>query len=114
LVPLLTFFWVAQVSAQSTVTGNYMLQSCESLMKGLARDQADAFRQGTCSGIADALRQTGTFIEAPFKWCTPDGVTTGQVIRVWVVYMQKHPELLHMHYSDLAFMALSEAWPCKK
>jgi hypothetical protein len=69
------------------------------------------YMEGMCLGIilglADAVR-----LQKPRRFCVPDGVTQGQMVRVVVNYIDRHPETMHLRFSALAFHALKEAWPC--
>jgi hypothetical protein len=44
---------------------------------------------------------------------SPTGVISGQMVRVVVNYIDRHPETMHLRFSALAFDALKEVWPCK-
>jgi hypothetical protein len=46
--------------------------------------------------------------------CLPQGVTTGQALKVLVKYMDDHPEQLHEKTAWVAAKALHEAWPCAR
>jgi hypothetical protein len=43
----------------------------------------------------------------------PDGVTTGQEVRVVIAYIDARPARMHEDFRSLALEALRAAWPCK-
>jgi hypothetical protein len=43
----------------------------------------------------------------------PDGVATGQMVRVVVSYIDARPARMHEPFKGLALEALRAAWPCK-
>jgi Ssp1 endopeptidase immunity protein Rap1a len=98
----------AQEAQQDLRSANYMLPGCENLFKG---DTTLTFRQGVCIGTvvgvafgSDLLRNS----------CIPSaGVTEGQIVRVVITYIHRHPERMHEDFKQLALEALHEAWPCR-
>jgi Ssp1 endopeptidase immunity protein Rap1a len=44
--------------------------------------------------------------------CISDKVRAGQVTGVFLLFTDKHPELLHLHPSILVAQAVAEAFPC--
>ena len=44
--------------------------------------------------------------------CMPNGVTAGQLLRVWIKWANEHPEDLHFEASSLVLNAYIEAFPC--
>ena len=44
--------------------------------------------------------------------CLPEGVTTGQEIRVLLKYLHAHPEQAHLPTAGLVMMAEFDAFPC--
>jgi hypothetical protein len=44
----------------------------------------------------------------------PDGVTNGELTKVVLAYIDKHPEMLHESASYLVFKAVTEAWGFSK
>jgi hypothetical protein len=45
--------------------------------------------------------------------CIPDGVTTGQEVRVFVKWLEAHPEKLHDEAFFLFLDAMKDAFPCE-
>jgi hypothetical protein len=55
----------------------------------------------------------GSSIEGSDRFCPPR-VPPQQAQRVVVLYMEQHPEQLHLDFKVLALRALQQAWPCPK
>lgn len=47
------------------------------------------------------------------RQCIPNGVTTGQEVRVFVKWLEAHPEKLHDEAFFLFFDAMKDAFPCE-
>ncbi|MGE0769209.1 MAG: Rap1a/Tai family immunity protein [Hyphomicrobiaceae bacterium] len=70
-----------------------------------------------CTGYIAALVDThGMHVRygRPSMWCAPDNVTYGQVMKVVVAHLVKNPQQLHFPFSDLATVAMMNAFPCGK
>jgi Rap1a immunity proteins len=52
------------------------------------------------------------FLPPDASSCRPQGVTTGQMVRVVVAYIERRPERMHEDFRRLAIEAWHEAWPC--
>ncbi len=95
-------------------TGNWLLSYC-SAEKGTATYyQKDA----TCHGYIEGISQASIAWE---QWggldsgiCRPDGVTTGQLVRVVLKYLEANPSELHKTSASLVLNALGLAFPCEK
>ena len=75
------------------------------------------YTSGYCMGLVSGVIQTDAFYEitgrqtAPF-FCMPKGVTDGQGVRVFVEYLKKNPQQLHLPSGALVMIALTDAFPC--
>ena len=94
----------APALAQDT-SGNYMLPRCEDAIQPRSTEPGAL----TCTAIISALR----WASPRFSVCSPQGVDTGQAVRVVVAYLRRHPERLHEDFYQLTVDAMHEAWPCK-
>jgi hypothetical protein len=45
--------------------------------------------------------------------CIPEGVSSGQTVRIVVKWLRENPDKLHMPASVLAVAAIRNAFPCK-
>jgi hypothetical protein len=92
-------------------SGSLNVEFCENLL----HKEAINFREGLCAGeIYATMAILGLYgSRMPgLAACIPKGVSFSQGLRVVVVYMERHPELLHRPLAGLAIEALSEAFPC--
>ena len=71
-------------AAADTSSANFMLPSCKSL---LARHVVEDFQQGHCAGLIEGLAFLARRATPPHRSCRPDGVTTGQVVRTIVRWL---------------------------
>jgi hypothetical protein len=76
-------------------------------MKPSYRNADDAFLQGVGAGIVDGLHY------ADVEKCGPKGVTTGQMVRVVVQYIDSQPARLHEDFKKLTVEAMRKARPCQ-
>jgi len=67
----------------------------------------EALDEGICVGMIQGLAYAAPRI------CPPDVYTTGQALRVVVLYIEGKPARLHEDFMALALEALRAAWPCK-
>jgi hypothetical protein len=86
-------------------SGNAFLDPCKSF---ITDEKGDPFLMGLCAATVGTVRWFGPEVGV----CVPKDVTNGQSLRVVVAYLEKHPELTHKDFAGLAWIALSEAWPC--
>jgi hypothetical protein len=65
---------------------------------------------GLCVRFIDGYRQPPS---ANLKLlCPPDGVSNGQLVKVFVKYLDQHPEKLHLPAVQLVYDATNDAFPC--
>ena len=105
---------VARAGADS---GSELLSKC--------KVQTASFDMGYCAGFISAVLDTLNMWEASdvyekrthdkdVRFCLPAEVTNGQIILVFVKYMEDHPEQLHKPANLLLVEALRKAFPCKQ
>jgi hypothetical protein len=115
---LLSLFLCATVHA--TTTGEELLQKC----KGIA-SKPTVYESGFCAGYISAtietlsMWETSDFYskrthEQDAKFCFPDNVDNGQILLVFIKYLEDHPEELHKPANLLFVQAMRKAFPCKK
>jgi hypothetical protein len=99
------------------ITGNMLLPVCEDAIKvdnnnGFAtnyyRSQQQINDQGMCLGYVAAMADLGnqTF------FCVPPNSTYGQDVRIFVKYLNNHPEKLNVDGVSLVYQSLKQAFPC--
>jgi hypothetical protein len=74
------------------------------------------FDGGMCMGFAIGSASTAIRMEAEVgqhaSYCVPGDVTFGEIIPVWIHYLENHPESLAVAPVHTYFSALEEAFPC--
>jgi Rap1a immunity proteins len=99
---------LASPAAADTSSGNYYLPHCQRMVRG----DAD-FLTGACFGQVVAIDDLRDVLLPGLRWCTPEGVTRRQVVRVVVRWMEGNPNQLHLPLWAIAQLALRAAWPCQ-
>jgi Rap1a immunity proteins len=77
------------------------------------------FTSGLCWGAFAAIQEL-----APVRWpngqmmygnaCLPPGSGRDELIRVFLKYMNDHPEQGHQSFAGVILPALIQAYPCKE
>jgi len=75
---------------------------------------ATNFESGYCLGVVKTLMTLGGLLHEKVQSCSPGSARGDQGVRVVLLYMQQHPELLHQSFLILATDALRQAWPCRE
>lgn len=93
-------------------TGNDLLEYCS------AKVDRRPYLNGVCDGYIygthDTLMDMFTSFpkETILHYCPPKEVTTGQIAKVVMKYLEKHPEQLHEKADFLIHKAVQKAFPC--
>jgi hypothetical protein len=87
--------------AEDTESARYMVPHCRD-------DSPDAFMNGFCSGLVDAIFYFGKGI------CAPPQVTHSQKQGAVLQYIDSHPARLNENFKNLALQGMQYAWPCKR
>lgn len=107
-------------------TGMEIQKKCKLLENGNAnasRDDAADLDAGYCAGFMDGVVETEKFWDAfsrieksghPLTFCIPQDVTNGQILQVFLKYLDDHPEELNKPAALLFAEALNKAFPCGK
>lgn len=122
LILLIFVCLCAAASAPAQETGSMILEKCRALDQGNADKPVEV---GFCAGFMTAAhemlgvwragdealsRSHYTLAEA----CIPPEATKGQLVKVFLKYLDDHPELLHERAILLYLTAMQKAFPCKK
>jgi uncharacterized protein YoaH (UPF0181 family) len=108
--------------------GNSLLQSCDLYVQaadGKPISSGDAVQGSFCTGYLTGILDfdiTLSHLENDKSGskgvirhiCVPDGVSTGQAVRIVVKWLRNNPERLHYPASVLALAGLRDAFPCSK
>jgi len=106
---------VAAVPAQTPEliwhSGNAFLSTCA--LAGKTSNELTSAQMGAMSdclpyvrGLDDGIGLLNT------PYCEPDGLTNGQVLRIFVKYINDNPESAHLQTSKLYLLAMEKAFPC--
>jgi Rap1a immunity proteins len=90
--------------------------ACESYVVGFNDGVRSALRIAATKayGLNKTVRWTQDERSARLgNYCLPEGMQTGQAVRVVVKYMEAHPENLHRQPFIVVDSALRDAFPCK-
>jgi hypothetical protein len=92
------------------ISGNVLHDACQA-PKGSAKS---GLCYGFIAGTFDALLTSASTLGSRMSFCTPDGVTLGQVIDITTQYLIAHPEQRQNSASSLVWLSLVKAFPCAK
>jgi Rap1a immunity proteins len=116
------------INEVSAGLGEEVLQSCEAVLRSVKTIEPNRFwvpDEGIpcwhyleavfdMAGLVDKRQCTSVPCRNPLLGiCSPPEVTLIQHIRIFVDGAKKYPQLLHLRASDLAVVALREAFPCQ-
>jgi hypothetical protein len=77
---------------------------------------------GLCYGFLDGWEEAATTFSAiwgadetllSMPYCVPNGVTYRQRARIWLNYLEAHPEQLHLTAGTTYYRSLLAAFPCQ-
>ena len=91
----------APFSAVAKNTGNDLLAICLS---------ESAVCQGYIIGVYEVLSTKSVI--ASHRICTSANITAGEVMRVTIEFLKRHPELMNLTAESLVSQALIESYPC--
>ena len=114
LLPVLAVSAPQMTLAAGGVTGNEVLESCRKFAtEKTATSPKEAYFMGVCSGMMGALIEVGLLLDGMRRFCLPVGVTDRQSTKVFISFLDAHPQRLHEQATSLAVEAFHAAWPCK-
>jgi hypothetical protein len=99
--------------AQDIGSANYMVPACQRFLAPSKSDLAEVFDEGICVGVIRSLMRASGYLTPHLRSCLPSGVTSGQMVRVVLAYIERRPQRMHEDFVFLAIEAAHEAWPCK-
>ncbi|PMZ76949.1 Rap1a/Tai family immunity protein [Pseudomonas sp. FW305-70] len=109
----------AVIAATPRYDGNELLGQCQQYIR--AADGEASFNQvdaGVCAGYVQGVESTVGFYSDDLandaKFCVPNGVTNGQLVRIVVKYLKDNPKQLNLTRTGLVWSALKDAYPCNK
>jgi hypothetical protein len=117
LLPALTH------ASSGAMDGNEMLTKCRPLWADspsvTTKEMLDsAYCGGYIAGVIDS--QTMQFamdgmdhVKGRNRYCRPEEVTNGQVLKVLKKWLDNNPEKLHLRADTIILTAMLEAFPCR-
>ena len=110
---ILTCLVIASPAGAEGLTGNVLYEACTDRDNAANQTICQTWMAGFTSGIfgaqAEAHRRSLTAVT-----CLPNEITPGQTRLIVEKFMKDNPKLLHHPADAIAFVALSEAFPCNK
>jgi|SRR6516162_3053430 hypothetical protein len=82
-------------------------------LQDLCREHAGeclGYIQGAADGFAFAMAHG--WVPTSWKACTPKGVTGNGLVRVFLEFIDNHPEQLSYSAADVVWNAMAAAYPC--
>ncbi|MBB5066131.1 Rap1a/Tai family immunity protein [Granulicella mallensis] len=93
-------------------TGTDLVHECKNYIAMLDNtrnlDSVDLYDAGACYGYIDGITAGLTSMRV----ACPTDAALGTLVRVYLVYMEKHPKTLDFAASAGVYGALQEAYPC--
>jgi len=107
-------------------TGSELLTKCKAFLNSVDKNpnaSGSAFDIGFCPGFISGVLSGAEVWEAtdalrkqthPMAFCRPENANNGEIMRVFVKYLEDYPERLHEPAGLLFLTSLTNAFPCKK
>lgn len=113
---LLLWMFVLPVARSQDNVGDFQTSGSAFLSRCGGSDESASMR-GTCLGYVIGVDQGFTLSRDIANldpvYCTPQGVSFGQIAAIFIKYIKDHPEKLHLEARALEITSLIEAFPCK-
>jgi hypothetical protein len=128
-VAVLLCLALSACAGAQTTTGADIISKCKQAVRDVDNDTSvdkppvKSFDVGFCFGFIDGANSAQQVWAASDKanhrnhamsYCFPDAVTNGEMLRVFVKYLDAHPEVLHEPAALLYIEAMRKAFPCEK
>ena len=110
LVVVGNFIMAASVGNAVYLSGNQLAVQCFTDKSDHTYDLKDVYCLAYIVGVADSFSCSAPL--AGMGWKPQSGIVAGQLVKVVMNFLGKHPEALHQDASWLVVNALAEAFPC--
>ena len=112
----------AQAQLPSFRTANDLVRLCQDKKVDELMDPPTALAFGFCRGLFGGLVAASiasTILAKPYNlgkplFCAPTGVTSDQARKIFLKWMDEHPEDLHEDATPHAVISLMKAFPCEE
>ena len=116
LLLILMFFQATRCLADGIEgTGAELIRSCQEVLKPYGT--GDATEGMRCLGMVHGVSGVSQWYDHrdhKRNVCLPEGVTTGQLVRIVQKYLNDNPQDLHLSDTYLIWFSLRQAYPCAK
>jgi len=106
------FFLFGTSSPVHAYDGNFLLKICKEGSKIEYYGMCVGLLYGFLEGFEYSMEMIMKNKKTKF-WCEPEKMETSQLIKVYLKYLNEHPEKLHFRYEDSFTDALLTYFPCK-
>jgi hypothetical protein len=96
-------------------SANGVYAGCKMFAQGQPTPNAQLAMMGNyCSGVLHGLAGMGQYVTVP-EWisCVPSESSTSQLARVFIKFVDEHPERMHQDFRVLTLESFHYAFPCK-
>jgi hypothetical protein len=113
-------FYTNSFAEREGLDGNTSLKICKDALKFVEEQQLstqEKINGSYCGGFllgfyeSHLIEQENT---KPKLYCMPHDIKTEQLNRIFVKYLEEHPERLREETADLLYASLKNAFPCEK
>ena len=109
LIAAVAMFVNGHVNAVVFYNAGEMLEFCES-----ESEDPNSNCVLFLTGIVESHNVLSEWDQLASKYlCVPEGVTQGQLQKIYIKYANERPETLHLSAGGFALNAFNEAFPCK-
>ena len=102
-------------SGSATVVdkGTDAQKSCQLLVQNSFRDQGEARSAGACEGMIETAAMFSSNLPANVRGCPPAQGSILQSAKVFLRYLDNHPDRVNEPGITIAIEAFRDAWPCQ-
>jgi len=94
-------------------SGNSHQQGCRIVLDNRSpSNRMEAAKAMQCLTTVSVVLRLGSFLDRKLRFCSPEGVTVMQSLKVVTKFMNDHPAETNQNFVDLTLSALKDAWPC--
>jgi len=113
------FAVVGYLASAKAETGNDIINLCGPMIRGLSGDPADiaeTLQASHCAGFVAGMNDMATVLMDLFErklYCLPrEGLELGQILRVFIKWLEEHPADLHGTARTLFIQSMRDNFPC--
>jgi hypothetical protein len=73
-----------------------------------------SYNLGFCAGYLTSYLETQAYVAPDRSACLPDGMSVGQVVKIYMTWADKNPAMWHLPRQATVDIALKSAFGCRK